>query len=119
MATRTVESRTPMSDNSGSSTVEAWNAAHPVGTPVTYWPGFREGEGRRGRTRTEAFTTAGKDAEPVVFIEGMAGWVALTHVEPWRFTTACGCDRYPCDCTGCDCDGTFHNPGPHCPGQEG
>lgn len=59
----------------------AWNLAHPVGTPVTYWPGFRDGEGRTGRTRTEAFLMGGKDAKPVVFIEGMAGWVALTHVE--------------------------------------
>lgn len=40
------------------------------------------------------------------------------NVEPYRFTTSCGCDRYPCPCTGCDCDGTFHTPGPTCPGQE-
>lgn len=39
------------------------------------------------------------------------------QAKEWRNT--CGCSTYPCDHTGCDCDGTFHNPGPHCPGQEG
>lgn len=99
-----------------SSAARTWNSAHPVGTRVVYWPGLRKGKGVTSSTRTPAQVLGGHTA--VVWLEGRGDCIALTHVEPWRFTTACGCDRYPCDCTGCDCDGTFHLPGKHCPGQE-
>lgn len=55
-----------------------WNERHPAGTPVRYWPGAREGEGRQGVTRDEASTLCGI---AVVWIKGHAGCVALSHVE--------------------------------------
>ena len=99
-----------------SAEARTWNARHAVGTRVVYWPGLRKGEGITSSTRTPAQALGGHTA--VVWVEGRGDCIALTHVEPWRFTTECGCDRYPCDCTGCDCGGELHNPGPGCPGQE-
>ena len=32
-----------------------FNERYPVGTPVRYWPGVREGEGRESVTRTPAW----------------------------------------------------------------
>jgi len=64
-----------------------WNAAYPVGTEVRYWTGLREGDGRTGATRSEAYDAPG--GHPVVFIEGCAGYVALTHVD----ALAAGNDR--------------------------
>lgn len=58
--------------------VEWFNAVCPVGTPVTYWPGTRAGEGREGVTRSRAWILP--SGEPVVMIEGYAGGVALSHV---------------------------------------
>ncbi|GHE33066.1 hypothetical protein GCM10017673_39980 [Streptosporangium violaceochromogenes] len=60
--------------------VAAWNAAHPVGTPVRYWTDVREGEGKCGRTRTPASVLGGHTA--VVWMEGEPSCVALTHVAP-------------------------------------
>lgn len=45
---------------------------------VFYWPLSREGEGRRGRTRGAAFMAGG--GIPVICIEGVAGYIALSHV---------------------------------------
>jgi hypothetical protein len=59
---------------------DAWNAAHPVGTAVRYWSGYREGEGRTSRTRTPAWML-GSDLA-VVSVDGHSGGIALTHVEP-------------------------------------
>lgn len=60
-------------------TVDAWNAAHPIGTLVRYWTGVREGEGRTGRTRSAAELLGGHT--PVVWVTGPVGCVALGHVE--------------------------------------
>ena len=60
--------------------LEAWNAAHPVGTLVAYWPGIREGEPRQGKLRSPA-TRLWAKGHPVVWIEGHAGCVALSHVD--------------------------------------
>jgi hypothetical protein len=60
--------------------VDAFNAIHPVGTPVRYWKGVREGEGRISRTRTPAQMLGGHTA--IVWLEGVSGGIALTHVEP-------------------------------------
>lgn len=57
-----------------------WNAKHPVGTPVRYWPGMRVGEGRVSKTRGEALVLGGHTA--VVSVEGFPGGVSLSHVEP-------------------------------------
>ncbi len=62
--------------------VERFNRANPVGTPVLFWPGVRKGEGRESKTRTEAQVLSGHT--PVVWVEGYAGCIALTHVEVQR-----------------------------------
>lgn len=60
--------------------IDSWNRAYPVGTMVQYWRGAKEGEPTgTGATRTEARDFYG---QPVVWIEGCSGCVALTHVEP-------------------------------------
>lgn len=58
--------------------VEQFNRTTPVGTAVTYWPGFREGDGRPSCTRTPAWLVSGV---PCVSVEGYPGGIALTHVE--------------------------------------
>lgn len=59
--------------------MEEFNSNHPIGTRVRYWPGAREGEGREGRTSSEARLLSGHTA--VVFIDNFSGGVALSHVE--------------------------------------
>ena len=58
--------------------VDRFNDDHPVGTPVTYWPGAREGEGTRSVTRTPAWLVSG---HPCVSVDGYPGGIALTHIE--------------------------------------
>jgi hypothetical protein len=65
---------------SAEAAVDAWNATHPVGTIVRYWKGLREGEGRLGRTRSEATLLGGHT--PVVWVDTTSGAIGLTHVEP-------------------------------------
>ena len=83
------ESKEPM-DNDGArflrkaedyqrEVVATWNANHPIGTPVRYWPGVREGAGRVGITRTPAWLMGKK--WPAVSVSGYAGGIHLTHVE--------------------------------------
>ena len=60
--------------------VARFNRDHPIGTPVRFWPGVRSGEGRPSRTRSQAQILSGHT--PVVWVEGYAGCIALTHVEP-------------------------------------
>lgn len=50
----------------------------PIGTPVTYWPGVREGSGVPSFTRSNVWTVCGA---PVVLVNGYAGGIALTHIE--------------------------------------
>lgn len=59
--------------------VAAFNAKAPIGTPVRYWKGLREGDGAEGTVRSEAYVSASGD--PVVFIHGCSGYMALSHVE--------------------------------------
>ncbi|GAA0495209.1 hypothetical protein Ade02nite_19050 [Paractinoplanes deccanensis] len=63
-------------------TVERFNRDDPVGTPVRFWPGVRSGEGIESATRSSAQILSGHT--PVVWVEGHAGCIALTHVEPIR-----------------------------------
>ena len=58
---------------------ELWNAVHPIGTPVRYWRGLRDGDGQVAVTRSKAWRLS--SGEPVVMVEGCAGGIALTHVE--------------------------------------
>lgn len=52
--------------------------ALPIGTPVTYWPGLREGDGIKSVTRSNVWDVCGT---PVVMVRGAAGGIALTHIE--------------------------------------
>jgi hypothetical protein len=52
----------------------------PIGTPVRYWTGYREGAGRLGRTRTTVQLLGGHT--PVVWVEDEASCIAMTHIEP-------------------------------------
>lgn len=57
----------------------AWfNEVCPVGSPVFYWPGAREGEPTESVTRSEAWLLGGHT--PVVMVEGYPGGIALSHV---------------------------------------
>jgi hypothetical protein len=58
--------------------VEWFNEVCPVGSPVFYWPGVREGEPRKSVTRSAAWLLGGHS--PVVLVEGYAGGIALSHV---------------------------------------
>ena len=58
----------------------AWNATYEVGQPVRYWPGERKGPGRLSRTRSNASMLDGY--APVVWVDGYASCIALSHVEP-------------------------------------
>lgn len=51
--------------------------ALPIGTPVTYWPGLREGDGIKSVTRSNVWDLCGT---PVVMVRGYAGGIALTHI---------------------------------------
>lgn len=60
--------------------VSTFNIYHPVGTPVRYWTGALEGEGVESKTTTPAQLLGGHTA--VVWVEGHAACVALSHVLP-------------------------------------
>ncbi|MGV9383625.1 hypothetical protein ACWDRB_47965 [Nonomuraea sp. NPDC003707] len=60
--------------------VTEWNARVPVGTPVRYWTGARQGEGKPSRTCTAAHLLEGHT--PVVWVDGEGRCIALTHVQP-------------------------------------
>lgn len=57
---------------------KAWNATVDVGTEVRFWSGFREGPGRRSRTRTQAYAM-GDHAS--VWVEDCSSCIALSHVQ--------------------------------------
>ncbi|MGV9888334.1 hypothetical protein [Streptomyces sp. NPDC003395] len=64
--------------------VEAWNLAHPIGTPVIAYPGARPEDwpGARGivtSTRSKATVLGGHTA--VVWVHGHSSCIALTHVD--------------------------------------
>ena len=51
---------------------------NPVGSQVTYWPVLHR-DGKRTTTRSEAFLS--KSGTPVVFVEGVSGYVHIEHVQ--------------------------------------
>lgn len=57
-----------------------WNERFPIGTQVRYWTGAREGRGNIAITRTPAEVLGGHT--PVIWVEGVSGCIALSHVEP-------------------------------------
>lgn len=63
---------------------DAWNATHPVGTPVRYW-NFPGDEPREAKTKSAAWVPdhgEGRFGQAVIWLEGVTGWWALSHVEP-------------------------------------
>lgn len=59
---------------------DRWNTRYPVGTPVDAYPGARWDEPLRTRTRTPAWRLGHGDS--VVSVDGYAGGIALTHIDP-------------------------------------
>jgi hypothetical protein len=64
--------------------VDAWNAAHPVGTPVIAYPGFRPEVDRDATrivtsTRSRATVLGGHTA--VVWVHGHSACIALSHID--------------------------------------
>jgi hypothetical protein len=59
---------------------DRWNARYPVGTPVAAYPWVRADEPLRTRTRTPAWRLGHGDS--VVSVDGHAGGIHLTHVDP-------------------------------------
>ncbi|MFD5386317.1 hypothetical protein ACFWMG_15475 [Streptomyces sp. NPDC127074] len=59
---------------------EQFNARYPVGTPVMAYPATRNDAPLITRTRTEAWTLGHGAA--VVSVDGYAGGIRLTHVDP-------------------------------------
>jgi hypothetical protein len=68
-------------------TADAFTAAHPIGTPVLFWPGERRGPGRRSAIRTPAWVLG--HGAVVVSVDGYSGGINLTHVQ----VTEEGADR--------------------------
>ena len=67
---------------SGAHTAESWNAAHPVGTAVRYWPIYPpHGIAPHVDTTTRSEAWALGDGSVVVLIEGRSGGVYLSHIE--------------------------------------
>jgi hypothetical protein len=71
----------------GQKQADEWNARYPVGTPVTAYPLTRPEDGFPSYfmqldtvTRTPAWTLGHGD--PVVSVDGYAGGICLTHVDP-------------------------------------
>lgn len=66
----------------GALTPAQWNAAHPIGTAVRYWPVYPPVDGIPPvdtKTRSEAWALG--DGSAVVMIDGRTGGVALSHIE--------------------------------------
>lgn len=53
-----------------------------VGTPVRYWTGYREGDGKVSRTRTTVRSLGGEGGTPVVWVDDEGSCIATTHIEP-------------------------------------
>lgn len=57
----------------------ALNFEYPVGTPVRYWTGAKQGEGKVSKTRSEVQSVSKTQA--VVWVEGHSGCISMTHIE--------------------------------------
>lgn len=56
-----------------------WNARNDVGTPVLAWPGTRDQDPLRTRTRTGAWVLPA--GQVVVSVDGYAGGIDLSHIQ--------------------------------------
>ena len=59
--------------------VENWNLKYPVGTPVLYQ---RVKGGQRYPSKTESAAYISDSGTPVIFLECVSGYYALSHVTP-------------------------------------
>lgn len=60
---------------------EAWNRRFVEGTPTRFFRTWgRWGDFHDSKSRSSAFLSS--SGEPVIFVEGVAGYVSLYHVEP-------------------------------------
>lgn len=76
---------------------EKFNAEFPPGTPVEYWSGVREGDGKIGHTKGKAF--ASRSGQAVVFLDNASSYHALSHVRPLNGHgdgDHSGCDKNVC-----------------------
>ena len=74
--------RTVLGELSGTHTAESWNAAHPVGTNVRYYPIYppiKSVPPIDTVTRSKAWALG--DGSVVVLIAGHSGGVHLSHIE--------------------------------------
>ncbi|MFE9448341.1 hypothetical protein [Streptomyces sp. NPDC006739] len=70
-------------------TADEFNALYPAGTPVLAYPGARPEQvptTRKLITRTRTAAWVADHGKPVVMVDGLAGWISLTHVDPFRAT---------------------------------
>ena len=58
-----------------------WNQSWKVGVHIVYWPGAKEGRPIESYTRTPDNVLGEHTA--VVWVEGRADCIALSHVEIW------------------------------------
>lgn len=66
----------------GCKAVEAWNAKHPAGTAVRYWPVLPVEPGIQPfDTATRSVAWVLGDGSPVVLVVGKTGGVHLSHLE--------------------------------------
>jgi len=56
-----------------------FNATYPLWTPVTFWPGLREGPGRDSITTTPAWVMGGHTV--MVTVRDYSGGIILSHIE--------------------------------------
>lgn len=62
--------------------ISEWNRKMPVGSPVRYFPTLGGSEYRDTTTRSEAALAHPDSKVAVIFVDGIAGYVALAHVVP-------------------------------------
>lgn len=60
-------------------TAAEWNAKHPIGTTVRYWPVLRRDDYIETTTRSEAWELG--DGTPVVALTGKGGGCCLSHIK--------------------------------------
>jgi len=61
------------------SIVNRFNQKNPIGTPVRFWTGVKEGEGKLSKLRAPAEVFGGHT--PVAWVDDHGACIALTHIE--------------------------------------
>ena len=74
--------KAPMSPRAMQKKCDCFNARFPIGTLMFAWTGEKKGPGRVGQVRARAEILSGHT--PIVWLAGIRGCIALSHVEPVR-----------------------------------